>query len=207
MDTAMGNSRVQGHPTIPQFRTASKITSSLSGGQTVVLLQSFIMMLMRGWSGGCFTIQLPCSIKQREAPKWFSWWLAALSMSRLGLWTAIWAVLRVPQLIEEKLIIPLLNFPQALCSLGPSLMAQTFASESMCHRNHRRSWMRCYFVLSYLTLLGWSNSHNYSDNLLLWCNKKPLLSKCQEAAAVILLSKACILAPLMYLSRFLLQPL
>lgn len=133
MDTVLGNSRVQSHPTIPQLRTARKITSWLSGGQTVILLQFFIGILMRRWSGGCFTTQFPCSVKQREAPKLFFWWLATSPMSRFGLWTAIWAVLGVPHLIEEKLSVPLLTFPQALCSLGPSLVAQAFALESVHH--------------------------------------------------------------------------
>lgn len=103
------------------------------------------------------------------------------------------------QLTEEKLSMPLLTFPQVFCSLRPSLIAQTFASECLPHRNLRRgSWMRCHFIQSCLSLLGWSYSHNYSGSLLLCCNNKPSLPKNQEQAAIILLPKACILSLLMY---------
>lgn len=102
----------------------------------------------------------------------------------------------------------LLIFPQALCSLGPSLMAQTSASESVYHTKITEGAEQDVTLFwAGVTLLGWSNSHNHSDSLLLCCNKKPLFSKCKETDTITLLPKACILAPLMYLSRFLLQPL
>lgn len=208
MDTVLGNSRDQGHPTIPQLRTARKSTSWLSGGQNVVLLQFFIGILMRGWSGGCFTTQLPCSVKQRKAPKWLSWWLAALPMSRFGLWTAIWAVLRVPHLTEEKLSVPLLTFPQALCSLGPSLMAQAFALESVHNTEiaEGAEWDVTLFWAVSLCLAEVIPTITVSGYYYV-AIKSPYCPSVRRQPQSPCLLKACILAPLMYLSRFLLQPL